>query len=706
MSIIEALADSKTIEIEVAKAEKERPTGTADPATKSFVFDHAYGWDTAQRSLYEDLGRPIVEQALRGFNGTIFAYGQTGSGKTFSMMGDESNPGIIPLLNFELFDRLAAMQAESPSRSFLVLVSFLEIYNECIKDLLNPSDKQLMIREHPDLGVYVQDLAELVVKDAADVVRLLDQGQKVRHVAATAMNDRSSRSHSCFTIKIEQKTVERAGNKEKTTTLGAKINLVDLAGSERAEKTGATGETLKQGASINKSLSALGNVINALAEGKVSHVPYRDSKLTRLLQHSLGGNSLTVMVAAVSPADDNYDETLSTLQYANRAKNIKNVAKRNEDVNQQVISQLREEIEALRRQLAQAQTSSAAGGADAPMSEEKKAEMEELLAVLERAKQQSWEDKQRLSQLYEEERKRNLENENKIRAVMQTIKEDNLELMKRMRALVTERTRLTKRYRALKDAHSERRNQLVEQSALYEVLYEEWGGETGTHREELEAMVDRIEQLHIQVDADIEELRVAKAAIKENERLQMEERAEAAAQRMLLEEDAELRKAIQEEERAKLEKANEALIQSRLEEERRKLREDAERDRSAALEKFSASHVSEREQELELSLIQIQSEKSLLLLELSQLKAEHAAEVNRLNAEHRKATHDAKVEELHMFREMVSGFEEDRAATDAKIAELGRLLGQAVSDIQGLHARNTELQRQVVEAAAWEPPVY
>ena len=271
--VFEAAADGKNVALlEPGKSEKEG-------GRRAFAFDHAYDWDSTQRRVFEDLGRPIVDKALAGYNGTIFAYGQTGSGKTFSMMGDAEAPGIIPLMNDDLFAKLAAMQAARPELKFLCLVSYLEIYNEVVKDLLNPSDKQLNIREHPEMGVYVQDLAEIVVRDGADVARLLAQGQKVRHVAATNMNERSSRSHSCFTLKVEQRVVERTGDKEKTTTLSAKINLVDLAGSERADKTGATGDTLKQGAAINKSLSALGNVINALAEAKPGkgHLPYRDS---------------------------------------------------------------------------------------------------------------------------------------------------------------------------------------------------------------------------------------------------------------------------------------------------------------------------------------------------------------------------------------------------------------------------------------------
>ena len=498
-----ALNAKRIIDVEGGKSIKiTDPSSSAKPDEegKLFVFDHAYDWDSPQSALFNDVADPIVEQAFRGFNATIFAYGQTGSGKTWSMQGNSEEPGIIPQLNASLFRRVAEMRdtaakaaketvaaatssasdsgtdgseskptaavnsckASSPPE-FLVTVSYLEIYNEVVKDLLNPTDKQLSIREHPELGVYVQDLAEIVVASVEDINRLIEQGQRVRHVAATQMNERSSRSHSCLTIRVEQRTSETTATKTRTTTTSAKINLVDLAGSERASKTGATGDVLKQGAAINKSLSALGNVINALAEGKKGHVPYRDSKLTRLLQHSLGGNSLTCMIAAISPADDNYDETMSTLQYANRAKNIKNDARRNEDVNETLIRQLRDEIEALRRALAAAQAGGGGGvggllpdGTAAPqLSDAQKAQMEEMIANLERAKQQSWEEKQRLSGLYEQERQRNLENENRIRSVMQTLKEDNVELIRRMKVLVNDRARLVKHYKKLKREHAE-----------------------------------------------------------------------------------------------------------------------------------------------------------------------------------------------------------------------------------------------------------
>lgn len=262
--------------------------------------------------VYNDLALPLLTKAFDGYNGTIFAYGQTSSGKTHTMMGYDGDLGIIPRMNMDIFKRIKDLTTDQ--RKFLIEVSYLEIYNEQINDLLCLSDEKLTIRENPKLGVYVEGLSHFIVSSPEQLNQYIDQGNQVRRVASTNMNNRSSRSHSCFIIKVDQKQTVIEGDTQKETSLEAKINLVDLAGSERAAKTGATGDTLKEGAAINKSLSALGNVINALTDPKKNkHIPYRDSKLTRLLQTSLGGNALTIMIAAVSPAKVNYEETISTL---------------------------------------------------------------------------------------------------------------------------------------------------------------------------------------------------------------------------------------------------------------------------------------------------------------------------------------------------------------------------------------------------------
>jgi Kinesin motor domain len=237
---------------------------------------------------------------------------------------DSDLMGIIPNAFIHIFSHIKASQGIN----FLVRASYLEIYNEDIRDLLNPKNNKLEIKERTDTGIYVKSLQSFVTKDVGELNRLMAYGNKNRSVGSTLMNEHSSRSHSIFTITIEASEKDDQGTEH---IRAGKLHLVDLAGSERQSKTGASGDRLKEATKINLSLSALGNIISALVDGKSKHIPYRDSKLTRLLQDSLGGNSKTLMIATLSPASYNYDETLSTLRYANRAKNIKNKPTINED---------------------------------------------------------------------------------------------------------------------------------------------------------------------------------------------------------------------------------------------------------------------------------------------------------------------------------------------------------------------------------------
>ncbi|PRP88123.1 kinesin-like protein [Planoprotostelium fungivorum] len=396
MSKTELLLGSQSIiDLSEESVVLKDPNPYSSAPSYKFHFDHNYPHDISQQQVYEDLGSPILDKAFQGYNGTIFAYGQTGTGKTHCIMGSGDDLGIIPRMNKDLFARI---ENQSDDKIFLVSVSFLELYNETIFDLLNPkSDHKtgLKVREHPKLGVYVEDLIELVATSSDEVDRRMSDGNSVRHVASTKMNDRSSRSHSVFIVKLEQrdksKTAEEGGS-----GLVAKINLVDLAGSERVAKTEAEGNVLKEASAINKSLSALGNVINALGDPKKKkgHIPFRSSKLTRLLQESLGGNTITVMIATLSPADRNFEETLNTLQYANRAKNIQNKSKKNETNPSAIMRELRDEIERLKEQLGNA-------GSNNP---EQLRELNMKITDLEYAKKQTWDEKQRLSRAFEESR--------------------------------------------------------------------------------------------------------------------------------------------------------------------------------------------------------------------------------------------------------------------------------------------------------------
>ncbi|OWF53130.1 kinesin-like protein KIF16B isoform X2 [Mizuhopecten yessoensis] len=325
---------------------------------KEFTFDHSF-WTVlrsdsnyaSQEEVFQCLGLDVVASAYDGYNACVFAYGQTGSGKSYSMMGSHDDPGLIPRICQELFSRMT-----DEDTSYKAEVSYLEIYNEKVRDLLKQSSANklhsLRVREHPKLGPYVQDLSKHTVDDYEDIKGLMDRGNSIRTTAATNMNDTSSRSHAIFTIVFTQAKFKN----DIPCEMSSKIHLVDLAGSERADSSGATGQRLKEGASINKSLVTLGSVISVLAEisekggksGKTFFIPYRDSVLTWLLKDSLGGNSRTIMVATISPADVNYAETLSTLRYANRAKNIINRPTVNEDPNVKLIRDLRDEINRLK----------------------------------------------------------------------------------------------------------------------------------------------------------------------------------------------------------------------------------------------------------------------------------------------------------------------------------------------------------------------
>ncbi|XP_056129894.1 kinesin-like protein KIF3B [Lampris incognitus] len=315
---------------------------------KVFTFDSVYDWNSKQDDLYDETFRPLVDSVLLGFNGTIFAYGQTGTGKTYTMEGVKNDPerrGVIP----NSFDHIFTHISRSQNQQYLVRASYLEIYQEEIKDLLSKDQsRRLELKERPDTGIYVKDLSSFVTKSVREIEHVMNVGNQNRSVGATNMNEHSSRSHAIFVITIECSELGVDG--ENHIRVG-KLNLVDLAGSERQAKTGAQGERLKEATKINLSLSALGNVISALVDGRSTHIPYRDSKLTRLLQDSLGGNARTVMVANIGPASYNVEETLTTLRYSNRAKNIKNKPRINEDPKDALLREFQEEIARLKEQL-------------------------------------------------------------------------------------------------------------------------------------------------------------------------------------------------------------------------------------------------------------------------------------------------------------------------------------------------------------------
>uniref|UniRef100_A0A2C9JEX7 Kinesin motor domain-containing protein n=1 Tax=Biomphalaria glabrata TaxID=6526 RepID=A0A2C9JEX7_BIOGL len=392
---------TRIVNPKVSEHAAEGDVGRDALKVREFTFDHSF-WSVnendshyvSQEVVFTSLGEDVVQSAFDGYNICIFAYGQTGSGKTHTMMGSEDDPGLIPRYCNALFSRLSDNTA-----SYQIHVSYLEIYNEKVRDLLKnvnsnytKSTHNLRVREHPRDGPYVQDLSKHSVITYEALASLMKKGNSNRTTASTNMNDVSSRSHAIFTITFTQARYLDGLPSERQS----KINLVDLAGSERADASGATGIRLKEGGSINKSLVSLGNVISLLAErsesgsrGKHTFIPYRDSVLTWLLKDSLGGNAKTIMIATISPADVNYGETLSTLRYANRAKNIINRPTVNEDANVKLIRELREEIARLRALLE-------GSGEASPKVQEKLHENEARIKVLTEEWAEKWSESAKL----------------------------------------------------------------------------------------------------------------------------------------------------------------------------------------------------------------------------------------------------------------------------------------------------------------------
>ena len=418
----------------------------------TFAFDHSY-WSVAaaddhyqsQENVYEDLGAFILENAWEGFNCSIFAYGQTGSGKSYTMMGVGStlaSPrehwGLIPRICYGLFDNIArASEQLGDAVQYKVDVSYLEIYNEAVRDLFRPrgetaaaaaaaedavafsrrgsggsqggagaASAALRVRSHPKTGVYVEGLTRLAVSCYEDIETLLDEGGRARTMAVTKMNQQSSRSHAIFTVLFQQTRAD-AGRQTDTQS---KICLVDLAGSERAEQSGAVGQRLREASEINKSLSVLGDVIQALASaktgtrggagaGRQEHVPYRNSVLTWLLKESLGGNAKTVMVATLSPCAAYYDESLSTLKYIDRAKSITCSVKVNEEPHEKLIRELRAEAaryEALYKKMLEQNDGAVGGGAEVEETAERRDQVKRLLEMETRPADEREEQTQRV----------------------------------------------------------------------------------------------------------------------------------------------------------------------------------------------------------------------------------------------------------------------------------------------------------------------
>ena len=518
-------ARNQIVDCDVRRGEVriDNPKTPGDPP-KQFTFDGVYDHTSTQKEIFEGCALPIVRAAIEGYNGTIFCYGQTGTGKTHTMEGKdepENERGLIPNTFETVFGDIDALEAAN--KNFLVRASFLEIYNENVRDLLGKDQSRTCdLKEDPDKGVYVKDLTTFVVKSVAEIRKLHEVGKKNRSVGATLMNADSSRSHSIFTVTIETSEVNEGEAEEDAHIRVGKLNMVDLAGSERQAKTGSTGDRLKEATKINLSLSALGNVISALVDGKSSHIPYRDSKLTRLLQDSLGGNTKTVMIANLGPADYNFDETMSTLRYANRAKNIKNKPKINEDPKDAMLREFQEEIARLKTQLGDG--GELTGGVPGSRPGRRRQEfIEKTVSQVSDARLKRIRDEMR--QQMEENMRQNLEAEEAERAQAKVQRE----AQEQMDQLISEKAR-TEDERAELEAQFKRQQE--EMDAKFQDLQRE--------REEQKALEDSLAAMQAKV------MRGGTNLLDQEERLREEQRRQEDELRKIAEQEEDAQRRIQE----------------------------------------------------------------------------------------------------------------------------------------------------------------
>lgn len=628
---------------------------------QSFSCDGAYGSEYRNGQIYKERVESLIQRAMEGYNVTVVAFGATGSGKTTLMTGTEDDPGMIPAANRTIFE-LASKQS---GKDFLISVSYLEIVDEQMTDLLNPHTNSMTIRQHPTKGIFVEGLSEMVVKSADEIAQYFEQGTRARRVGTTDMKSHKPRANAVFTVVIEQR--ERQSSKVGVRSV---IHFVDCAGNN---VSGISDPEILAG------VQGIQNVILALGgPRKGSGVPYRDSKLTRYLQESLGGNAITLIFALVSPVDKAHQENVNTLQVAQFAKNVRNKVKLNLDETNEIIAELREDIGKLRDRIA----------STSEPNREDVLKMEDLVKDLQIAKKMTWDEKMRASGKYEEERKVNLANKGILEWVTDSMKKGGKEVQEKMQALQREKDQVTAAYKEKRATVDNLKAELQNKIAQYSKFAEKGKASESENK----ALVTAIHKLKEQLKQETDKLKVLKQQLLDVQERQQLEKEGAKAQMSSMKGSAELRQKVELEERHKLEESNKSLVAEELE--RTRLDIDAERAEIQMRAADGKKYSTKEGEELEIKVAEMKAEKSVITLQLQclqQEKARLARELEEIHKLHKDEMELQQLQHYQTFRNYREMFEEQKVAIEQRYRQL---LEDSIQDAIFLSARNNELVQE------------
>ncbi|XP_028405762.1 kinesin-II 85 kDa subunit-like [Dendronephthya gigantea] len=665
-----AKASTRIIKINGEKVVIHNPGNTAGTKEHIFTFDNNYFWDTKNEQIFKDIGIPAVTNIVNGINSTLVIYGQKYSGKEFTFAGGHDDVGIVPMICKELF-RL--IDESASNIQFFTTVSYAEVYQDILHDLLNPSGQDLKVSKNAQLGVFVDGLSELVCVNGEDMQELFEQGNRVNKILSNQeQNNDFRRGSLVFSIDIQKKDLSKPDHQG----LKAKLTIVNLADSDHFPESL---EKHQDSSSIEKSINSLTNVISTISESnRANQVVYDQSKLTSLLQESFGGNCQTFFIAAVSPADADFHETLSTLQIASKVRNIQNSITKNKIDNIEVIEELRAEISRLRDKLIDKKFTKSPERDDV-------LQMEEKVRELQVAKRQTWEEKERLSHRYEEERRINLANKGILGWVFDSIKKENKEIQEKLALLRKEKDQLMIEYKERRRIVDEMKDELQIKITEYSKLVE-----SGKNKEEeSKNKISEIQEMKERLKQENDNLKRIKHQLKENQEKQKIEKEEAKSQTSFLKGNTELRQRLQSEQRDRYEKDNAATLV----EEADRIKMESEQEKADLQLKGAEGTVYSTENgvKLEMEIVELKAERAVMSLKIQALENEKKrlqSDLELAYKQHKEETEIQQLQNFQTFRNYRDVFEEQKLAIEQRYRSL---LEEAIQDAVFLSATNQDL---------------